>query len=48
MIIDKKIGFKRLDGGEIIRVWNENMLYQERKFKTKTRRGKKKVKCGNR
>ena len=48
MIIDKKIGFERLDGEEIVRVqeWKQISVGKKTKFNMKIIRGKKKVKWG--
>ena len=48
MTIDKKIGFERLDGEEIVRVqeWKQISVGKKTKFKMKIIRGKKKVKWG--
>ena len=42
----KKNGFEKLEGGEIVKVWNRNKTLKGKKikFKTKVRRGRKKAK----
>ena len=44
MTNDKKDGFERLEGGEILRVWNRSKSQQEKKIETKISRGRKKMK----
>ena len=46
----KKIGFERLDGGDIVKSeeWKQFVAGEKTKFKMKIIRGKKKVKWGKR
>ena len=49
MTNDKKNGFKWLEWGQIVRMQNRNIVAREKiKFKTKVKRGRKKVKWSKR